>query len=112
MKKVTRYTSNVSAQQVFLNQVQGKTYQIEKQLSDGQWVSYGQLIFQANEVIFNAEELSSISYNARTQMLHMDFGWVSYEGSCCLHFFNQQQVFSGNYQKTGEGITQIRGKVC
>jgi len=111
MKKVTRNTSGVSSQQAFLSQVQGKTYRIEKQLSNGQWVSYGQLVFQANEILFNSEELSNISYNARTQMLHLDFGWVSYAGSCCLHFFNQQQVFSGNYQKNGEGITQIRGRV-
>lgn len=111
MKKVMRHTTSQAAYTAFLNQVRGRTYQIEKQLSDGQWVSCGQLVFQANEIIFNTEELASVSYNAQTQMLHLHFGWVRDEGSCCLHFFHQQEVFSGNYKKNGEGITQIRGKV-
>ena len=112
MRKVAKQKTKILDQQAFLSQIRGKTYQIEKQLSDGHWVSYGQVVFRANEILFNTEELSGVSYNSQTQMLHLNFGLLSDEGSCCLHFFDQQQVFSGNYKRHHEGITQIRGKVC
>lgn len=112
MKKAAAKPANMPESLPFLHTVQGRTYVIEKQLSNGHWETHGQLIFDKYQIFFTQESVFNASYNTRTDMLHLDFGQVSYEGSCCLHFDDQQQEFSGNYQKSGLDITQIRGYVC